>query len=164
MACTVKPGSSASWKSRWRRVSESTIEGIDELIAKFKQLEAVPQSIVTKAAKTGANMALDFAQANLQPVNGEFLGRQGKKEQHQGGDLAKAMKLKAEKSSKGKKVYKIDTTWYAHFADLGFTTRNGKHVEGKHFLKYALTEHYDEIKDAMFEELSKGIDKAVGSG
>ena len=110
-------------------MSESSIEGIDELIAKFKQPEAVPQTIVTKAAKTGASMALDFALENLQPVNGAFLGRQGQTEQHQGSDLAKAMKLKAEKSSKGKKVYKIDTTWYAHFADLGFTTRNGKHIE-----------------------------------
>jgi len=143
-------------------ISESSIEGIDELIAKFKQLENVPQSIVTKAAKTGANMALDFALANLQPVNGEFLGRQGKKEQHQGGDLAKAMKLKVEKTVKGKKVYAIDTTWYAKFKDLGFTTRSGKKIEGSHFLKYALTKHYDEIRDAMFEELSKGIDKVVG--
>jgi len=142
--------------------SESSIEGIDELIAKFKQLEAVPQTIVTKAAKTGASMALNFALANLQPVNEEFLGRQGKTEQHQGGDLKKALKLKAERSVKGKKVYVIDTTWYAHFADLGFTTRNGKYIEGKHFLKYALTKHYDEIREAMFEELSKGIDKVVG--
>jgi len=108
-------------------------------------------------------MALDFALANLQPVNGEFLGRQGRKEQHQGGDLAKAMKLKAEKSVKGKKVYAIDTTWYAKFKDLGFTTRSGKKIEGSHFLKYALTQHYDEIRDAMFEELSKGIDKVVKS-
>ena len=144
-------------------MSESSIEGIDELIAKFKELENVPQTIVTKAAKTGANMALDFALANLQPVNGEFLGRQGKKEQHQGGDLKKAMKLKREKNPKGKCVYKIDTTWYAKFADLGFTTRSGKKIEGSHFLKYALTKHYDEIKDAMFEELSKGIDKVVGA-
>lgn len=143
-------------------MSESSIEGIDELIAKFKELENVPQTIVTKAAKTGANMALDFALANLQPVNDEFLGRQGKKEQHQGGDLEKAMKLKAEKSSKGKKVYMIDTTWYAKFKDLGFTTRSGKKIEGSHFLKYALTKHYDEIRDAMFEELSKGVVKAVG--
>ncbi|MDR3543080.1 MAG: hypothetical protein P4L69_19265 [Desulfosporosinus sp.] len=143
-------------------MSESTIEGIDELIAKFKQLENVPQSIVTKAAKTGAIMALNFALANLQPVNGEFLGRQGRAEQHQGGDLEKTMKLKAERSVKGKKVYAIDTTWYAKFKDLGFTTRSGKKIEGSHFLKYALTQHYDEIKEALFEELSKGIDKVVG--
>ena len=144
-------------------MSESSIEGIDELIAKLQQVEKLPQSIVTKAAKTGANMALKSALANLQPANGEFLGRQGRTEQHQGGDLAKAMKLKREKSPKGKCVYKIDTTWYARFADLGFTTRSGKKIEGKHFLKYALTEHYDEIKDAMLEELSKGVDKVVGS-
>lgn len=145
-------------------MSESSIEGIEEMIAKFQQLEKVPQTIVTKAAKTGANMALKFALANLQPVNGQFLGRQGKTEQHQSGDLAKAMKIKAERSSKGKKVYRINTTWYSHFKDLKFTTRNGKEIEGSHFLKYALTEHYDEIKDAMFEELSKGVNKAVGSG
>ncbi|MHB1654130.1 MAG: HK97-gp10 family putative phage morphogenesis protein [Desulfitobacteriaceae bacterium] len=143
-------------------MSDSTIEGIDELIAKFKQLEAVPQSMVTSAAKKGATMALKFAQANLQPVNGEFLSRQGKKEQHQGGDLKNALKLKREKNPKGKCVYKIDTTWYAKFKDLGFTTRNGKKIEGSHFLKYALTEHYAEIREAIIAELSKGIDKVVG--
>lgn len=143
--------------------SQADIEGVDELIAKLQQLENIPQTIVTKAAKSGANMALNFALANLQPVNGEFLGRQGKNEQHQGGDLAKAMKIKAERSPKGKKVYRINTTWYAHFADLGFTTRNGKKIEGSHFLKYALTQHYDEIKDAIIQELSKGVDKVVGS-
>ena len=136
---------------------------VDDFIAKLQQLEKLPQSIVTNAAKTGATMALGFAQENLQPVNGEFLGRQGRTEQHQGGDLANAMKIKAEKSSKGKKVYRINTTWYAHFKDLKFTTRSGKEIEGSHFLKYALTKHYDEIKDAMIEELAKGVDKAVAS-
>jgi len=131
--------------------------------ARFKQFEDVPQSIVTKAAKRGATTALNFAKANLQPVNGAFLGRQGKTEQHQGGDLMKALKLKAERSSKGKKVYRITTTWYSQFKDLGFTARNGEKIEGSHFLKYALTQHYDEIKNVIFEELSKGLDKAVGS-
>ena len=144
-------------------MSESTIEGIDELIAKLKQLEDVPQEIVTKAAKKGANMALSFASANLQPVNGEFLGRRGKTEQHQGGDLKKALKLKAERSPKGKKVYKITTTWYAHFRDLGFTARNGKKIEGSHFLRHAMTEHYNEIKNGMIEELARGIDRVVRS-
>ncbi|SPF48422.1 hypothetical protein SBF1_4140007 [Candidatus Desulfosporosinus infrequens] len=143
--------------------SESTIEGVDELIEKLKQLEVLPQSIVTKAAKTGANMALKFALANLQPVNGTFLGRYGRKECHDGGDLADVMKIKAEKFRRGKKVYVIDTTWYAHFKDLGFTTRSGKKIEGSHFLKYALTKHYDEITNAMLEELSKGVDKVVGA-
>jgi HK97 gp10 family phage protein len=145
-------------------MSESSIEGIDEIIAKFKELEDVPQSIITKAAKKGAIMALKYAIANLQPVNGAFLGRQGKTEQHQGGDLQKALKLKAERSIKGKKVYRINTTWYARFKDLGFTTRKGKKINGSHFLKYAVTEHYDEIKDAMIQELSKGIQKVVGEG
>lgn len=140
----------------------SSLEGIDEIIAKFKQLEDVPQTIVTKAAKKGATMALNYALANLQPANGEFLGRQGRTEQHQGGDLKKALRLKREKNPKGKCVYKIDTTWYAKFKDLGFTTRNGKKIEGSHFLKYALTEHYDEIRNAIIEELSKGIDEVVG--
>jgi len=78
-------------------------------------------------------------------------------------DVRSSITLKAEKSTKGEKVYVIDTTWYAKFKDLGFTTRSGKKIEGSHFLKYALTQHYDEIKDAMFEELSKGIDQVVGA-
>lgn len=145
-------------------MSDSTIEGVSELIAKLQLLENLPQSIVTNAAKKGASMALKFAQANLQPVNGEFLGRQGKKNSHQGGDLKKAMKLKVEKSKKGKKVYRVTTDWYAKFKDMGFTTRNGKKIEGSHFLKYALTQHYDEIRDTIIEEMSKGVDKVVGNG
>ncbi|SPF51836.1 hypothetical protein SBF1_5360001 [Candidatus Desulfosporosinus infrequens] len=148
------PGSNAS---------ESSFEGVDEFIAKLKLLEVLPQAIVTKAAKAGASSALRFALANLQPANGSFLGRYGRNEWHDGGNLAEVMKLKGEKARKGKKVYIIDTAWYAHFVDLGFTTRNGKHIEGKHFLKYALTKHYDEIMDAMLVELSSGIDKLVGS-
>ncbi|MDR3543084.1 MAG: hypothetical protein P4L69_19285 [Desulfosporosinus sp.] len=147
------PGSNAS---------EVSIDGVEELIAKLKELEKLPQSIVTKAAKTGANMALDFALANLQPVNGDFLGRQGRTEQHEGGDLAKTMNLKAEKSPKGKKVYRIKAPWYTHFKDLGFTSRSGKKIEGSHFFKYALTKHYSEIQEAIIEELSKGVDKVVG--
>jgi len=118
--------------------------------------------LLTTAAKKGATMALNFALANLKPVNGSFLGRQGSREQHQSGDLQSLMKLQAEKSPKGKKVYKITTTWYAQFKDLGFTTRNGEKIEGSHFLRYALTVHYDEIRNAIVDELSKGIDKAVG--
>lgn len=41
-------------------MSESTIEGIDEIIAKFKQLEEVPQSIVTKAGPKRSKHGVKF--------------------------------------------------------------------------------------------------------
>lgn len=152
-------------------MSESTIEGIDEIIAKFKELEQVPQTIVTSAAKKGATMAMNYAIANLQPKNGAFLGRHGRTESHESGDLKKAIRLKRETTAKGKTVYRITTTWYARFVDLKFTTHRGTRktgivkldtIEGNHFLRRALTEHYDEIKDAMIEELAKGINKTHG--
>jgi HK97 gp10 family phage protein len=143
-------------------VSQSEITGIDELIANLKLIENLPQTMVTKAAKQGANIALKNAKSNLQPVKGTFLGRQGKTEQHQGGDLKNALKLKAERSpKKGRQVYQITTTWYAHFKDLYFTTRNGEKIEGSHFLKNALSEHYDEIVTSVVEQLSKGVMEAV---
>jgi len=143
---------------------ESTITGIDELIAKFQQLENSPQPLVTSAAKKGANMALKFAQANLQPVSGAFKGRQGKGPggTYAGGNLKNVLALKAENSPKGKKVYKISTTWYASYKDLGFTTRNGKRIEGSHFLRYSVSQHYEEIKQAIIDDLNAGIDKMVG--
>jgi len=142
--------------------SESSIN-VEDFIAKLQMVENLPQSVVTKAARTGADMALKFARTNLKPTNASFLGRQGKSEQHSGGDLLAALNLKGEKSKKGKKVYIINTTWYAHFKDLKFTTRSGKVIEGSHFLKYALTKHYNEIKDTMLEELVAGLDKAVAN-
>jgi len=142
--------------------TESSID-VDDFIAKLQIIENLPQSVVTKAAKTGANMALKFARTNLKPTNATFLGRQGKTEQHEGGDLLDALTLQAEKSKKGKKVYIINTAWYAHFKDLKFTTRSGKVIEGSHFLKYALTKHFDEIKDSILEELVVGLDKVVAN-
>jgi Zn-finger protein len=52
--------------------------------------------------------------------------------------------------------------YFCNASDLGYTTRSGKKIEGSHFLKFALTQHYDEIKDAILEELSKGINQAIG--
>ena len=147
-------------------MSESSIEGIDEIIAKFKQLEQFPNSLIDNAAKKGANMALKYVAANLQPANGSFLGRQGKNAdwgQYPGGTLQKYLKLKKEKSPNGKTVYKILGTWYSHFKDLGFTTRNGRKIDGTHFMKYVQEEHYEEIVNAMADELSKGINKITGN-
>lgn len=144
---------------------ESSIDGVDELIATLQTLEKVPQVAVTSAAKKGATMALNFAKANLQPVNSTFLGRRGKNEQnsHQPGTLMSAMRIVPEKSRPGRKVYQVTTTWYARFKDLGFTARNGQYVEGSHFLKYALTEHYDEIKGAIIKEMSAAVGRVVGT-
>ena len=146
--------------------TEVEIEGIDALIAKLKELELLPQPIVTHAAKLGGNIALKAAKDLLQPVNEAFLGRNGSSAdwgQYPGGTLKGLLKLTRERSKKGKCVYRINTTWYAHFKDLGFTTRDGRKIEGSHFLKYSLTQHYEEIVQAIITDMSNGIDKVVSS-
>jgi len=145
-------------------MTESSIDGVDELLAKFKELELLPTTLVTHAAKKGANMALKYALDNLQPINqqgADFLGRFGKKESHMSGTLKSLLRLKMEKTARGKTVYRIDTTWYARFIDLGFTDRKGVKWDGTHFLKYASTKHFEEIKDAMIEDMVQGIDKVA---
>jgi len=147
-------------------MSESTIEGVDEVIAMFERLEAFPSSLIDNTAKKGATMALKYVLANLQPANGSFLGRQGRNLEwgrYDGGNLKRYLKLKKEKTPNGKTVYKVLGTWYSHFKDLGFTTRDGKKVDGSHFMKEVQTQHYDEIQAAMIDELSKGINKITGN-
>ena len=146
--------------------SQVTIEGVDELAKMLAEIGNLPQAVVTKAAKTGANMALNFALANLQPANqqgSDFLGRQGRYESHLSGTLKALLRLKMEKSAKGKTVYRIDTSWYAHLIDLGWTDRKGMRWDGHHFLRFALTNHYGEIKQAMIDELAIGVEKLVGT-
>jgi len=145
--------------------SQVSIEGIDEFIRVLESIGNVPQAVVTKAAKTGANMALSYALANLQPANqqgSDFLGRQGRTEQHLSGTLKALLRLKMEKSAKGKTVYRIDTSWYAHLVDLGWTDRKGMRWDGHHFLKHALSDHYEEIRDGMITELREGVKKVAG--
>ncbi|SPF51122.1 hypothetical protein SBF1_50006 [Candidatus Desulfosporosinus infrequens] len=167
---------------------EPTIDGIDELTAKFEELGNVSQSLITKAAKSGASMAMNYALANLVPINQQgvdFLGRYGRTEQHISGTLKKAMALKIEKTPQGKTVYRIKTTWYARFFDLGFTSYKGPRRviprkgtaerevgiangslterEGTHFLQKALPEHFEEIKQTMLGEIGSGLNKAIAS-
>jgi len=142
------------------------IIGMEDVIARLKELEEMPNTVIRKAALKGANQAMTYVQSNLQPVNqqGEdFLPREGRKNSHASGTLKAALRIKQEHNAKGKSVYQIQTTWWAHFIDLHFTSHRGNVWQGTHFLKYSQSKHYEEIRQTMIDEVNAGIDKIVGN-
>ncbi len=154
------------------------IEGMRELEQSIKRLGAVPQRFVTKAARSGANIALKAAR---------------KRAPEDTGALKKGIVLKGEKNRvKGKKVYDVmmDPTmndvfqkqtvtglrrvrkgkeveygaggyYYPASQEFGFVARNGRYIPGFHFLKDSLTDNAGQIEKKVVDVLSKEVDKAL---
>jgi hypothetical protein len=164
-------------------MARSEIIGMKELERSIKQLGKVPQKCVTKAARSGASIALKSARANA-PVDT--------------GALKSGVIMKAERRVKvGKKVYDVmmdpakndlyvsnhkagkfhssvrrkkaqvgDTvrSYYPASMEYGFFTVNGRFIPGDHYLKRSLTENGRTIEERMVDVLSKEIDKEIGKG
>lgn len=139
------------------------VEGMDELIKNIKTLEALPKKHVTRAAKSGAKIALNAAKNNA-----PFLS----------GDLEKGIMLKAERTKvKAKKVYDVTMNpamndvfqtkgkdgdvvgYYPASQEYGFITRGGGYVPGLHFLRRSLTEHVASIEKTMVDVMLQEIEK-----
>lgn len=149
----------------------SEIDGLNELLDLMKQLEKAPQSIATKSARNGANIALRAARA-LAPIDT--------------GELRKGIKLVPERSQyKGKKAYQItfdrdysdifvkkvenpvhlksdnNRAYYPSSQEFGFTTRNGGYFPGLHFIKNALDNNYQAVQQKIVETAMKEIQKLL---
>lgn len=152
------------------------IEGMEELQKSIRKLEKLPQKCVTKAARSGASIALKAAK-KYAPV--------------ETGNLKKGIVLKGEKiTKKGKKVYDITmdskmndifqkTTktglrrrvlkrkvsmakggyYYPASQEFGFQAVNGKYIPGFNYLKKSIEENVISIEIKIVEVLSKEIDK-----
>ena len=145
-------------------VSKFEIEGLDELIETMNKLGELPQKTVTAAAKKGAKIVLDAAK---------------QKAPQDDGNLIRGIILHGErKTINGKKVFDImmdpkmadifvKTTvegkryYYPASMEYGFIARDGKKIEGHHFLRDALIENADVVEKAVIEELSAKIDKEL---
>lgn len=144
-------------------MSESTIEGLNEVIETLKKASELPQKCVNKAAKKGIQIAKKSAKA------GRWIDETGY--------LRKSIKEKAEKTkTKGKKVYDLwpdpsyndvfvkesksgNRAYYPASVEYGFKTKSGGYVPGFKFLHNSLTDNKSSIESAIVNTLADEIDK-----
>lgn len=139
-----------------------TVTGIDEVMRLFQQVDRVSQTVVTKSAKAGANIAYKQAKRDA-PVNK--------------GTLKKSIKMKAEKRKRGKKVYDIKfvgdglvkisasgkRSFYPVSQEYGWMGRDGNKIIPKkaRYLRNSIDQNREAIKqktlDVMAEELRRSI-------
>ena len=143
---------------------KSDIIGMKELERSIKKMGRVPQTIATKAARAGANIALKAARKNA-PVDS--------------GNLKRGIVLKGERRVKiGKKMYDITMdpgkndvfvktsadgkrSYYPASQEYGFMTADGGYVPGYQYLRKSITENSREIENKIVEVAGKAIDKAL---
>lgn len=159
-------------------MSRYNIVGYRQLLLSIKRLESLPQRFVTKAAKSGASIALKSARSDA-PMDT--------------GALRKGIILKGERRTVvGKKVYDVmmdpamndvfqKTTksglrrvtngkkaktakgnyYYPASQEFGFMTVNGGYIPGFHFLKDSIEGNSSSIENKVVAVLSKEIDKVL---
>lgn len=144
----------------------SEIVGMKELEKAFKQLGKIPQTVATKGAKAGAQIAFKAAKQNA-PVDS--------------GDLKGGIVMKPERRVKaGKKVYDImmdpakndifvktskagKRSYYPASQEYGYMTANGGYVPGFRYLRKAITDNARAIENKVVEVAGKAVDKALNA-
>lgn len=105
------------------------VVGVEEVRALLGQVDRLSASVLTKAAKAGANIALKDAKANC-PISDD--GQPYGKYPHMSGNLKKNLRLKLEKRKKNtKRVYTVGAKadgWYSHFVDYGHWATGSKRL------------------------------------
>lgn len=140
-----------------------TVTGIDEVIRLFRQVDNVSQKVVTKAAKAGAN--IPYKQAKRDAPQGKTK------------NLKKAIKMKAEKRKRGKKVYDIKfvgdglvkiskdgkRSFYPVSQEYGWMGRDGNKIVPRkaRYLRNSIDQNRNAVEqkilDVMAEELRRSI-------
>lgn len=139
-------------------MTTGNITGIADVRRLFEQVGNAPAKVLTASTRKGANLALKYAKAHV-PVGVEWTTG---KYAHEPGTLKKSLRLKKERRKKGKSVYTVGpnaTGWYAHFADYGFTTRNGRYVPGNRFLRDSVDRNRAVIKQTILTVMGTELDK-----
>lgn len=147
-------------------MSSTEVIGLNELLKMFKDIEKLPQKCVTKAAKSGATIALKDAKDKAP---------EGKTH-----NLKKGIVLRAEKTkTKGKKVYQVTfdsrmndifqkknaagkvIAYYPASQEYGWIDRKGVKHKGKHFMRDSVANNKNEIEDTILDELISNVEKVV---
>jgi HK97 gp10 family phage protein len=138
------------------------IDGMADLQQAINRLGALPQKVVTPAAKKGAAIFHKATKVNA-PVDT--------------GVLKQAIILKPEKSrKKGKKVYQVTyssayndllvktskdgkRSYYPASQEYGYMTKNGNYIPGYHFMRDAAVENSAAAEKTIITEMTKRLDK-----
>ena len=140
------------------------IEGMAELERAFRELGKVQQTVATKSARAGGQIALKSAKARA-PVDT--------------GELRDGIILNRERSkTKGKAVYDVmmdpakndvfvkmtkdgKRYYYPASQEYGFLTVDGGYVPGYRFLRRAIDDNAEQIEKKILEVAGKEIDKVL---
>ena len=136
----------------------NNIVGIEDVQRLFEEVGKAPAKVLTSATRKGANIALKYAKAHV-PVGVEWTTG---KFAHEPGALKKSLRIKKERGKKGKSVYTVGPNasgWYAHLADYGFTTRNGRYIPGNRFLRNSVDNNRALIEQTILTGLAAALEK-----
>jgi len=140
------------------------IEGMKELERTFQRLGKVPQTVATKAARSGATILLKATRLKA-PMDE--------------GNLRKGLVIKRERRIvAGKTVYQVTfdramndvfvgvskdgkRSYYPASQEYGYLTANGGYMPGDRFMRNAATDNAGSIERKMVEVAGKAIDKAM---
>lgn len=140
------------------------ITGLDNLIRIIGELEKVPQSVATKAAKSGAQMDLTATKQDAPVYDGW---------------LKAALKLVGEKAkSPGKKVYEITfdraynsklvkisnegkRSYYPNSLEFGWKYKNGGSHYGLQYMKNTANEKASEVEQKIVDVAQSEIEKIL---
>lgn len=159
--------------------NRTEIVGMRELERTIRQLEQLPQKVVTKAARKGMNIALKSAKNNA-PVDLGYLKKSlkliGERRTVIGRKIYQVAPSSAfndifqRKTSSGKRVLKRDRSgkalkvkdghyYYPASQEYGFIARNGRYIPGFRYLRKSIDEHVGEISETTVRVMTDEIDK-----
>ncbi|WMT42847.1 HK97 gp10 family phage protein [Paenibacillus sp. D2_2] len=145
-------------------MADFRIDGMKELESMFKQLEKVPQTVATKAARAGATIPLKAAREDAPEDDG---------------DLKKGIILKRERKVKvGKAVYGVmmdpakndifvktsadgKRSYYPASMEYGFLTVDGGYVPGYHFMRNALEDNKVAVEKKVLDTAKVAVEKIL---
>lgn len=144
-------------------VGTSAIIGMDKVQKLINDIGKVPAKILTKATKTAATIVRNEARSNA-PVDT--------------GAMRRGLKLKSEKRRKHKRVYEVGffgkagkgeefvrysksgkRAFYPASQEYGWTDQYGHRHEGKRFLRSAVDNNRENIRQTIMETMGNEIDK-----
>jgi HK97 gp10 family phage protein len=127
------------------------IEGIEEVASMFIDMSDTCEAILDEATKSAAEIVLKDAK-NKVPVDT--------------GKLRDALEISKEKTKKGKVGYQVRSkklkdggVKYAYAVEFGHKKKSGTVVAAQPYLRPAIEQNKDKIKDIINEKICEGIDK-----
>ena len=145
----------------------SSVKGADELLGLFGELERLPQTVSTKAARAGGRIVQRASKRNA-PVDD--------------GNLKQGIVLKREKSRvRGKAVFQvtIDARMNAHFVkvskdgnrsyypasqEFGWMLKDGRYIPGYRYMRRSADDSSSAVEKKILDVTGTEVDKLLSKG